>query len=508
MERKKESLKRGSHQSDRQHTEFLCNEFVDMIHKGQWILLPAHLVLADKNLRLSPLGVVPQRDRRPRTICDYSFFFVNLDTIPLAPAESMQFGRALWRILQQVYDADPRLGPVHLSKIDISDGFYRIWINATDVPTLGIMFPIAPGAEPLVGFPLVLPMGWMQSPPLFTATTEKVADLANHQLALNAPCPAHRLDLLSEAAPPPGVPATSPVHGPTPLALPPKGCPTGRPHPAMKAWDAYVDDFIGMVQGGAAHRRYVKRTLLHALDKVFRKLEPGDDLRRQEPAPLKKMHKGDAMWATRKAILGWTVDTLVMTIELPPQGLERLFELLHSVPPKQKQVSTNKWQKMLGELRSMVLAIPGGRGLFSVLQEVLRYKCDGGNRLCLTQAVHGVFSDFHWLASDLERRPACIAELIPTRQPVTIGTQDAAGSGMGGVHFVPLPDGTIQPLLWRSPFKPRITNQLVTFANPSGTCLLNKLTSARLPSKTYRTTWQQCGGNGKALPPPQAQPQD
>jgi hypothetical protein len=124
---------------------------------------------------------------------------------------------------------------------------------------------------------------------------------------------------------------------------------------------------------------------------------------------------------------------------------------------------------MLGELRSMVLAIPGRRGIFSVLQEVLRQKCDGGNRLRLTQAVHGVLSDFHWLASDLEWRPTHIAELIPTRQPATIGAQDTAGSGMGGVHFVPLPDGTIQPLLWRSPFEPRITNQLVTFANPSGT---------------------------------------
>jgi hypothetical protein len=45
-------------------------------------------------------------------------------------------------------------------------------------------------------------MGWMQSPSLFTAATETVADLANHQLGLNAPCPSHRLDPLSEATPP------------------------------------------------------------------------------------------------------------------------------------------------------------------------------------------------------------------------------------------------------------------------------------------------------------------
>jgi hypothetical protein len=84
-ERKDETLRRGSHQSAMLHTDFLCDECVDMIHKGQWELLPARLVLDEKNLQLSPLGVVPQRDRQPRTICDYSFFFVNLDTIPLAP---------------------------------------------------------------------------------------------------------------------------------------------------------------------------------------------------------------------------------------------------------------------------------------------------------------------------------------------------------------------------------------------------------------------------------------
>jgi hypothetical protein len=59
-QRKDEALKRGSHQSALLHTDFLCDEFVDMIHKGQWVLLPARLVMDGKNLRLSPLGVVPQ----------------------------------------------------------------------------------------------------------------------------------------------------------------------------------------------------------------------------------------------------------------------------------------------------------------------------------------------------------------------------------------------------------------------------------------------------------------
>jgi hypothetical protein len=227
LQQKLAALARGFHQSAKQHVDFLCGEFVNMIQKGQWILLPSKLLLDNHNLRLSPLGVVPQRDRRPRTICDYSFFLVNDDTIELCPEQSMQFGRALLRILQKIAHSDPRLGPVYLSKIDIADGFYRIAIRSNDVPKLAIMLPTAEGEEPLVGLPLVLPMGWKQSPPLFTAATETVADLANTKLTDMKPSVPHRLDLLSKKPirfePPPPVSAQGPAppppaNGQTPLA--------------------------------------------------------------------------------------------------------------------------------------------------------------------------------------------------------------------------------------------------------------------------------------------------
>jgi hypothetical protein len=63
-----------------------------MINKGQLILLPAHLLMDTRNLRLSPLGMVTQWDRHPQTICDYFFYLVNDDIIELCPEESMQFG--------------------------------------------------------------------------------------------------------------------------------------------------------------------------------------------------------------------------------------------------------------------------------------------------------------------------------------------------------------------------------------------------------------------------------
>ena len=103
----------------------------------------------------------------------------------------MQFGHALDRILREILLADPTHGPVYLIKIDISDGFYRIALNIDDIPKLGVVFPTLPGEEPLVAFPLVLPMGWSNSPPIFSTATETIADLANERLTSNVDMPPH-----------------------------------------------------------------------------------------------------------------------------------------------------------------------------------------------------------------------------------------------------------------------------------------------------------------------------
>ena len=50
-------------------------------------------------------------------------------------------------------------------KVDLSDGFYRVNLNIDDIPKLGVAFPTEPGQEPLIALPLVLPMGWKNSPP-------------------------------------------------------------------------------------------------------------------------------------------------------------------------------------------------------------------------------------------------------------------------------------------------------------------------------------------------------
>jgi hypothetical protein len=63
-----------------------------------------------------------------------------------------------------------------MAKIDIADGFYRVWVQIDDVPKLVDALPTSPGSAPLVSFPLALPIGWVELPPYFGTLTETLCD--------------------------------------------------------------------------------------------------------------------------------------------------------------------------------------------------------------------------------------------------------------------------------------------------------------------------------------------
>lgn len=134
------ALAQGPHQSTKQGIDFLQEEFADMIEKQQWIMLPAAIVMHLPGLCLSPLGLVPQQDCCDRMILDYSYFGINVETLELAPKEAMHFGRALWRLLFCICRANLRFGPVYISKINLSNGFYRLWLAPSDTTSCPLPF--------------------------------------------------------------------------------------------------------------------------------------------------------------------------------------------------------------------------------------------------------------------------------------------------------------------------------------------------------------------------------
>ena len=207
-----------------------------------------------------------------------------------------------------------------------------------------------------------------------------------------------------------------------------------RPSPKRAAYvDVFVDDFIALVQGCPKQLGRIRRALFHNIDLVFRPLDGVDSTHRRQPISIKKLKKGDCSWDYVKVILGWEVNTKLGTINLPPHRVDRLLEILSQFPASKRRTTLKIWQKFVGELRSMALAVPGARGLFSQMQYALT-NLQNKHRVTLTKDTHAAISDFKYLANDIVNRPTRIAELIPLH-PSVIGAHDASGKGAGGVFF-------------------------------------------------------------------------
>lgn len=65
-----EAIQRGPHKSSKGERDFVAVEMLDFWEQGYWLVAPYPAVCTLPGLRISPLGVEPQRDRRPRLIVD------------------------------------------------------------------------------------------------------------------------------------------------------------------------------------------------------------------------------------------------------------------------------------------------------------------------------------------------------------------------------------------------------------------------------------------------------
>ena len=191
---------------------------------------------------------------------------------------------------------------------------------------------------------------------------------------------------------------------------------------------------------------------------------------------LKKILKGDSSWSTRKTILGWIIDTVRQTIELPPHRKLELTQIFTDLA-NSKRVSHKKFQQILGKLRFVSTAIKGSAGLFSALQLALNRSKKGCIRI--TDALRSHLNAFASLAASLCRRPTHLAELVPER-PAFAGTTDAAKAGMGGIYY----DANCQPHLWHCPFPPEVQRALVSQSNPTGTITNSDLEHAAVVCQT------------------------
>ena len=169
-------------------------------------------------------------------------------------------------------------------------------------------------------------------------------------------------------------------------------------------------------------------------------------------------------------MLGWDVDAAGLTLNLPPHHLARCREVLSWLSPPRRRLSVAKWHQLLGELRSMSPALPGTRGLFSVLQEALSR--GDRTRVRLNQHVYDTAADFTYLLDSLASRPTRLSELVPT-PPKAVGASDACQRGMGGVWLDA--HSQLPQLVWRQEFPSHVSAALVSDRNPSGSLSISDL---------------------------------
>jgi hypothetical protein len=387
-QRRYQAFTRVPHPSaSRLYSRFLLEDMWDYVQMGYWTVLPFHAVQHLPHLKLAPAGVVPQRERRPRPIMDYTFNSVNQHSLPLAPTHAMQFGSTLKRLLQRLVYANPDFGAPLLMKVDLADGYYRIPLSPEAALELAVVLPPDQDGENLIGLPLSLPMGWGSSPPFFCAFTETGADLAN--FSSNSTLPEHPLETIAQTTPFP----TDDKYRPT-AVLPPQLEPPTTP---LSYVDVYIDDFIAAAQRPTATA--TSRALFHAIDSIF--VDHPDSVWRQVVS-TSKIAKGDAAWSHQQRILGWDVNTTTMTLHLPPHRTDRLLQLLTAFLAR-KRTSRRRWHHLLGELCSMAAALHSTQYLFSILQHVLVDQ--QGSRLRINQLVRQALQDWLTIAQDMAAHP-------------------------------------------------------------------------------------------------------
>ncbi len=137
------------------------------------------------------------------------------------------------------------------------------------------------------------------------------------------------------------------MHAP-PLPPPPSPVSIQAATRPLREVDVFVDNFIGVAQGIKRQLCNLRRNLLHAIDQVLDSPRKGKT-KRNEAASIKKLLQGDSSWATRKLILGWIIDTLHQTLELPPHRKLALAEIFTSLAATSR-VTAKKWQSILGKL--------------------------------------------------------------------------------------------------------------------------------------------------------------
>lgn len=350
------ALTYGNHSSAFRYSSDILAKIVDDVLMGRAFVFPRTAAALIPSLRISPLTVAvsPTKIR----IChDLSFDgngnSVNADTDTTAVPEC-KIGHVLrdviWRILYlydtAVRDVDdpPR---ILLAKMDTNKAFRQVSVDINKAPVFGYVF------GDVVVVDRCLQFGWTSSPSLWGVCAAAVEHSHNNTTLANAVVTAEGRD------------ATSHVRV--------EQARVGERHAHLPPDCIFPQD-----EGGGIHdefwvRTYVDDALFVELESVFRghrclrasQSFASDSFRlfgtRNDGQPPLFAREKTSSWDTRSEMLGWNIDTVGMTISVPPAKLAQLSDMLAEWPVDRRYASITDLRSLLGKLLHLCDVVRPGK---------------------------------------------------------------------------------------------------------------------------------------------------
>jgi len=415
-----------------------------------------------KELKVSPIAMIPHKSRKYRAILDLSFECrlkdggviqsVNDSTEKTAPRGAIsQMGHSLMRIIHAFAEAD-REHPnakIFSAKWDIKDGFWRLVCAEGEEWNFSYVLPQPEGAPAKLVVPTSLQMGWVESPPYFCAASETARDVATQYA--ETPVGTHEAHKFSRY---------TTAHQDY-QQLPEKTDNSGFRY----LIEVYVDDYISLAMATSQEQLdHVSRSVMKGVHDVF----PEDEVDDEDPLSLKKLKKMEGAWALVKSILGFEFngDDKTLWLEGPKRDalLATLQSWLRTSSVKRGGIPFDEFLSVLSKIRHAFISIPAGKGLLSPCNAVLRR---GPHTIYLHRNPHllQAIKDIRTLLRESTVKPTKCTELV-SGWPDFIGIKDASGHGVGGI--IVGERKACPPTVFRLKWPAYISADINTADNPHG----------------------------------------
>ena len=323
--------------------------------------------LRPKNLKISPVAVVPQVGRRGQIILDLSFPVyqtdengvvtiiqqsVNDTTVLARPKVPVkEIGKVLPRLLQYMKEV-PLEQWILFSKLDISDGFWRLIVRGDDCYNFAYVLPQKPGEPTRIVIPSAVQMGWVESPPYFCAVTETARDLTEYHIRNHTVLPAHPIEQSMDVEP---VPMRARAEQPS------------------RCLQVYVDDFcLAATQSlDGQHIPTISRSGIHSIHSLFPPPEVTQHENGKPPISQKKLDQGEGQWRVEKEKVGFLFNGRRRTVRLPKEKARRYVTETKQLLTK-KRTPVKKFQTIVGRLRHVSTILPAANGFFTPINNPLK----------------------------------------------------------------------------------------------------------------------------------------